>query len=101
MDNKRASVVNLPNLKPTVKLPLALATTLEHILSAPPCGISTPELQQAGIISVHNNIAELKKRGAVIHAEKRYFTDRFGRRLPRVAHYSYKGWIDQSLEKEA
>ena len=96
MKKSELYVVNLPNLKPTVELPPALAVTLQLIIDASPCDISTPQLQEAGIVSVHNNVANLRKRGAIIYADKRDFTDRFGRGLKCIAHFSYKGWIDNS-----
>ena len=93
MIKRNLCMVRLPHLKPIAELPAALAATLRLIIDAPIGGIATPELQRAGIVAVHNNIAELKRRGAVIHTDMGHFTDQHGKCLRRIAHYSYKGWV--------
>jgi|TARA_R110002072_G_C7895542_1_gene529170 hypothetical protein len=103
MNKTKLHTIHLPNLKPTAELPPVLAATLKLIINGPRRGISTPELQKAGIISVSNNVARLKKRGAIIHAERRFFADQFGQHLPGIAHYTYLGWVvlnilDQDIE---
>jgi hypothetical protein len=89
---KKPVQVNLPNPKPTVELPPALAETLQRIIAAGCFGISTLELFDSGLISVHNNVTELRKLGARIDTEIRPVTNWKGRDRKGIAHYIYMRW---------
>ena len=97
MNNRKKYLIKLPETQSSVALPTVLAVTLLYITVAPPSGVSTARLQELGIVSVHYAISELRKRGAIIHAEKGVFIDKFGRRLTSIAHYSYGGWDDHKI----
>jgi hypothetical protein len=93
MPSRNPVVVNLPNLKPTVELPPRLAKTLERVISAGSSSVSSLQLIAEGIISIRNNIAELRKRGAIIHSKRKPADDWRGETRPGIAHYTYMGWI--------
>jgi hypothetical protein len=92
MPNSKLVEVALPNLKPTVLLPLGLAKTLEHIIALGPQGVASIELIEAGLISAKNNVVRLRKLGARIHTSRTFAEDQHGNRHPSVAYYSYEGW---------
>ena len=103
MNKTKLHTIHFPNLKSAAELPPVLTATLKLIINGPGRRISMSELQKAGIISVSNNVARLKKRGAIIHAERRFFADQFGQHLSCIAHYTYLGWVvlnilDQDIE---
>lgn len=91
MPKKRSIRVDLPNLHPYVDLPATQAETLTLIIAAGPVGISSLELRDAGLVSIHNHLGELRALGAVFHTETKSVNWK-GRDHPRIGHYTYQGW---------
>jgi hypothetical protein len=89
--------VDLPNLKPKVELSPTLADLLRLTLASGAAGISSPGLLEAGFISAHNTVSELRKYAAIIHSERRSVPVWRGRYRHEIAHYFNKGWIDQQI----
>jgi hypothetical protein len=84
--------VDLPNLIPTVTLPLRLAKVLKLLIEAEERTINTIELGAAGCINSANAISKLRKLGARIEKKLKPAMDSHGDTHPRVAHYCYLGW---------
>jgi hypothetical protein len=89
---KNQETIHLPNLTPSVTLPLHLAHALQQTIEAGPGGASSIDLSTAGCMSPSRYISDLKKRGALISTELRDAEDSSGSIHPRVAHYTYCGW---------
>lgn len=97
MRKKTRVVIHLPNPKPTVELLPTLADSLRLIIATGAVGTSSLKLLEAGLISAHNNVSELRKHGAIIHSERKFAPNWRGKDRHGIAHYIYKGWIDHRI----
>ena len=93
MNKGNMLTLDLPNLTPTVILPRHLGKTLKYVVAAGTKGISTVELVEAGCSRPSQAISNIKKHGAFIRKELRDVEDKYGEVHPRVAHYTYCGWL--------
>lgn len=92
MTKKRRTTVQLPHVTPYVELPDHLAKPLQLIVDAGDKGISTLELQAAGITGCASLISRLIKAGARIETELRNAVDCHGNVRKNIGYYIYRNW---------
>ena len=87
--------VELPNMMRSVELPPSLALTIQLIIFwSDRGGVSTLQLIEAGVMSVHKSVCLLRKAGAIIHTDLKDVENAFSLSSHKgVAHYTYKGWV--------
>ena len=80
----------LPSL---IGMPALMAVTLILIQAGRENGVSSLELfERGGLISVHKHVAHLRKRGAIIHTQRKTVRNWKGSDRRGIAFYIYKGW---------
>lgn len=100
MGKRNSKIVHLPHPCPYVELPEHLATPLKLIINAGGEGMSTLDLQAAGITGCASMISRLTKRGACFERELRDVVDSNGKVRKRICHYIYRGWTPTVVTTE-